>query len=264
MDIKIDQNLGPEFKDKVLSTDSVRRVMNLYYLVDTSGSMVNNGKMESVNQVMPEVIELVADISNSNVDTAEIKVACLTFSTGAHWMYSAPISANDFKWTNCTPAGLTDLGQAYEELEKHLHRDNDLGNNQGHFAPAVILLTDGMPNDDHKGGLEILKKNNWFKHATKVAIAIGTDTKSQVLRDFVGENAAEEAIIRVHDVQTLKDIIRLVSCSVSKVGTSNVSTENKAKENMLGEEIKGELSTHETKQVDGAIDVAPVGDDLFN
>ena len=62
--------------------DAVRRVMNLYYLIDTSGSM-SGSRIESINQVMPEVVQLVADISNSNNDTAEIKVNALCFSTGS-------------------------------------------------------------------------------------------------------------------------------------------------------------------------------------
>ena len=48
------------------------------------------------------------------------------------------------------------------------------------------------------------------------------------------------------------------------VRSINGDKTEKAKEEILGEEIKGRLSTQDTKQVDGAIDVAPVGDDLFN
>lgn len=251
-------------KDELPATDSIRRVMNLYYLVDTSGSMVKE-KIESINQVMPEVVELVKEISDNNADAAEIKVACLCFSTGAHWMYSAPMPAADFKWVPCCAAGLTDLGRAYDELEKHLHKASDLGNTQGHFAPAVILLTDGAPTDDFESAYKRLMQNNWFKHATKVAIAIGTQCDNKVLIDFVGEKAAKEAILTVHDAQTLKDVIRLVSCSVSKVGSSNVSTDQKTKEEQLAEEITGNLGglPNGTTEKDGVLDIKPIGDDLF-
>ena len=247
--------------------DAVRRVMNLYYLIDTSGSM-SGSRIESINQVMPEVVQLVADISNSNNDTAEIKVNALCFSTGSHWMYSKPHAANDFKWIDCKAGGVTDLGHACENLEKHLHRTEDLGSEQGHFAPAVILLSDGAPNDNFEKGYKKLSENPWFKSAAKIAIAIGTEVDNKVLCKFVGEDAAKEAVLTVHDAQSLKDIIRLVSCSVSRHGSAPVSTDNKSQEELLVEDIKSGLkdmpneTTYDKAQ--DVIDVKPLGDDLFD
>lgn len=37
-----------------------RRRMNMFYLIDTSGSMNHNGCIESVNEAMPEIIEIIA------------------------------------------------------------------------------------------------------------------------------------------------------------------------------------------------------------
>lgn len=275
----LDIDMGNDFQDNVNSKDPVRRVMNLYYLVDTSGSM-HGSKIESINQVMPEIVEMVRDISDSNADAAEIKVNCLCFSTGARWMYSQPLKADEFQWLPCTAGGLTDLGRAYTELEKHLHRDSDLGNGQGHFTPGIILLTDGYPTDDHKSGLEALKKNAWFKHAIKVAIAIepprtsGSDEIYKMLpplRDFVGEGAEKEAIYRVEDVDGLKEVIKLVSCAVSKIGSSNPSTDQTTRSEQLNDEIQGGLGENinnnsTTTDTGGGIviDVPPMGDDIFD
>ncbi len=262
-------DLFAELESKPLpGTDAVRRVMNLYYIIDTSGSMKGD-RIESINQVMPEIVQLVAGISNSNNDTAEIKVNTLCFSTGTSWMYSAPVPANDFKWINCQAGGVTDLGAACEELEKHLHKASDLGSSQRHYAPALILLTDGAPTDDFDHGYAKLAKNAWFKSAIKVAIAIGTGVDNRVLCKFVGENAAKEAVITVHDRETLKNVIRLVSCSVSRPGSSLTSTDNKSKEEILVEDIKSGLdemtNTTLNDVVDNVIDIKPLGDaDLFN
>ena len=50
-----------EFDDRPAG-ESRRRKMNLFYLVDISGSMCGD-KIESVNQVMPEAIKIVSEIS---------------------------------------------------------------------------------------------------------------------------------------------------------------------------------------------------------
>lgn len=152
--------------------------------------------------------------------------------------------------------------------QMHLHRTEDLGSEQGHFAPAVILLSDGAPNDNFEKGYKKLSENPWFKSAAKIAIAIGTEVDNKVLCKFVGEDAAKEAVLTVHDAQSLKDIIRLVSCSVSRHGSAPVSTDNKSQEELLVEDIKSGLkdmpneTTYDKAQ--DVIDVKPLGDDLFD
>lgn len=62
-----------------------RRVMTLFLLVDTSGSMTVNGNIGKVNSAIEEMIPLLQEVSDENAD-AEIKVAVLEFSTGCRWV----------------------------------------------------------------------------------------------------------------------------------------------------------------------------------
>lgn len=57
-----------------------RRTMTLFFLIDTSGSMMGN-KIGAVNDAVVNVLPMLDDISKSNPD-AEIKVAALEFSNG--------------------------------------------------------------------------------------------------------------------------------------------------------------------------------------
>ena len=66
-----------------------RRTMVLFFVVDTSGSM-SGAKIGTVNSAIEEVVPELKDISESNAD-AQIKVATLSFSTGARWIDSARI-----------------------------------------------------------------------------------------------------------------------------------------------------------------------------
>ena len=61
--------------------------------------------------------------------------------------------------------------------------------------------------------MEQLRKNNWFKHAIKIAIAIGEDADKNVLAQFTGN---PEAVIEVNDKHTLKMLIRKVSVRASE------------------------------------------------
>ena len=238
-----------EFDDKPAG-ESRRRKMNLFYLIDISGSM-SGDKIESVNQVMPEAIQIVSEISADNKDNAEIAVSALLFSNGTQWLYPEAIDSEDFHWRNQEAWGGTDLGEACIELEKALHREGpkaQLKSTSGHKNPAIILLSDGEPTDNYELGLEKLKKNNWFKSASKVAFGIGKDYNIDNLVKFTG---SKELVIEVDDVESLKGMIKMVSAIVSKVGSQSASAKSNGEQMTQNEEIEGMISAA-TEKYDGA------------
>ena len=195
-------------------TPAPRKVMTLFYAVDTSGSM-RGEKIGSVNSAMEEAVTVdLPDVSSAN-DDAEIRVAILQFSTGCSWITpaSGPIAIGDVIWTDLNAEGVTDLGEACFELDRKLSREEYLASATGAYAPVILLFSDGGPTDEWKKGLEQLKTNNWFKHAIKIAIAIGEQADKDVLAEFTGN---PEAVITVNDKHTLKKLIKKVSVRASE------------------------------------------------
>lgn len=228
-----------------------RRTMTLFFLIDTSGSMEGN-KIGAVNDAVENVLPMLNDISESNPD-AEIKVAALEFSNGAKWLYDEPKLAKDFVWQDVAASGLTSLGEACQELEKKLHRESGfMKNASGSFAPAIILLSDGGSTDDFQSGLAKLKTNNWFKAAIKIAIAIGDDADKEVLKDFTGYS---EAVITVHNIDALKQIIRVVAVTSSQIGSKSSSAGDTTKQDQVVKDVK-----KEAENIDGA-EAAPAPGD---
>lgn len=225
--------------NELAGVPSPRRQLNLFYLIDTSFSMEGQ-KIESINQVMPEVINMVADISENNQDNAKIMVSCLSFNTTSEWMYDKPVEATDFSWTPLTVTGCTQVGEVCKKLEAALHRgskDNPgvMHSETGHKNPCIIILSDGEPTDDWKVEFEKLKHNAWFKAATKLAIAIGNDADTNMLSEFVG---SKELVVGVHNIQGLKKMISTASCSVSKVGSRSAGTSTQSDNDQIIQDIK--------------------------
>ena len=200
------------------SVEVARRTMVLFFVVDCSGSM-SGAKIGTVNSAIEEIVPELRDTSENNAD-AQIKIATLAFSTGAEWIHP-PIAAENFNWTYLDAYGVTDLGEACNQLNEKLSKNAFMGEARGSFAPAIFLLSDGEPTDDYKHGLEKLKKNNWFKKAIKVAIAIGNDANKSVLADFTGNS---ESVITVHSPEALKKWIKFVSVRSSEIGSKSSST----------------------------------------
>ena len=211
-----------------------RRVMVLFFVVDTSGSM-EGSKLGAVNTAIEEVIPAIKEVSEENAD-AQIKVAVLEFSSGARWITeNGPIEVEQFHWNDLKADGVTDFGDMCKALNEKLSTKDKgfMKEASGSFAPAIFLLSDGEPTDDWKKSLTELKQNNWFRAGVKVAVGIGEDFNMDVLKEFTGNI---EAVLKTSNAATLKKMIKFVSVRSSQIASksSNVSDEGKD----LGDEAK--------------------------
>ena len=227
----------------MIETESIpRRQMTLFFMIDKSGSMVGN-KIGSVNDAIKNVLPIIGEISDENPD-AEIRVAALEFSTGVAWKYDRPMEGKDFIWQDVQAAGLTSLGAACTELSSKLSRSGFMSTPSGCYAPAIILLSDGGPTDNFEAGLRDLQNNNWFKNAIKIAIAIGDDADMDVLKQFTGNL---EAVIKVHNLDALKAMIRVIAVTSSQIGSKSSTAGDTTKQEQVVKEV-----TEAVKNTDGA------------
>jgi uncharacterized protein YegL len=195
----------------------VTRTMVLFFITDTSWSMRGN-KIETLNDAIRGVIPEIQKISDSSAD-ANIKISVLKFAKGAEFVYPLPLDVENFKWTDLTTEGSTDFGAACKLLNEKLSRAGGfMSAAGGSYAPVIFLLSDGAPTDSYKRILKELRKNNWFKNAIKVAIAIGDDAKIDVLGEFTG---GVEKVFKVHTPEALRKLIRFVSITSSKVASES-------------------------------------------
>ena len=113
-----------------------RKVLTLFYLVDTSGSM-SGSKIAALNTAVRETLPIIEEISATNSDS-KIKIAVLEFSSGCEWMYPTPREIEDFEWIDLEAGGLTSLGEAYENLSQKLsHSHGFMQEATGSFAPVI-------------------------------------------------------------------------------------------------------------------------------
>lgn len=224
-----------------------RRTMVLFFLVDTSGSM-NGDKIGAVNEAIREVIPEIKDISAENAD-ALIKIAVLDFSSGARWLYERPVDSDQFVWNNLEAGGLTDMGVAFNMLDEKLSRTQFMADAIGSYAPAIFMMSDGAPTDDYKKGLEELRKNKWFKVAIKVAVAIGADANTEILKEFTGN---EECVLTVRSPQALRKMIRFASVTASQIGSksSGVGNDSSADSNQKATDFADQMKTFQQDNTD--------------
>ncbi len=200
-----------------------RRTLIIFYVLDTSGSMKDFGKIGTLNETMRETIEVLKDVSKSNAD-AEIKIAVLKFDSGAQWI-KKPTYLEDMYWDDLKAGGLTDIGEALRELNSKLSREQFMTGKAGLYKPVIIFMTDGFPTDDWESALKtITSENKWFNAATKIGFALGDDSDADVVAKIVGNS---EAVVQTDDLEMFKRLIRFASVSASILnGTSRMANQD--------------------------------------
>ncbi|MDO4571112.1 MAG: VWA domain-containing protein [Planctomycetia bacterium] len=197
-----------------------RRTCPVIFLLDTSGSM-SGTPIGAVNAAMEGILPELVSLNKDNPD-AEIEIAILTFESGTKWVTGNKlVPPQDFAWNDLNTGGLTSMGAAFEDLNKALSVSNGfMRRASGCVAPVLFLLSDGDPTDNYQQSLQVLKENNWYKVAIKVAIGYGEESNDDVLREFTGHS---ETVLHTNDPQDLKKMIRTVAIKSSMVASSRRS-----------------------------------------
>lgn len=213
-----------------------KKSMVLFFLIDCSGSM-GGSKIGTINSVMEELIPELRTIGGAD---AEIKIAALKFSGGSEWMYSEPISADDFEWKPLEAENVTDLGSAFTELNSKLSRNSFMSSPSLSFAPVMILMSDGYPTDNFEKGLEELKRNRWYNAGIKAAVAIGEDADFDILSRFTGN---PDSVVTAHNGEALAKLVKFAAVTSSQIGSRSMrlaETEEdfKTKQETAAEQIR--------------------------
>ena len=127
-------------------------------------------------------------------------------------------------------SGDTQFAKAFSLLNERMSPKKDMQSVSGHFAPVIILLTDGEPTDKIENGiprwkpeLDNLNKNPWFKVATKVAIAISDDAKNAKTFEIITNFASKDCALYAEEIDDLRTLIELVTVSASQLNASGAS-----------------------------------------
>ena len=161
------------------------RPIHFFWVVDCSGSMSYDGKMEVVNTAIEECIPEMASAADNNPN-AQLLIRALQFSSGASWLTVKPVLVEDYSWNPLEANGVTEMGKAFELLAAQLS-----------IPP---MPTRALP--------------PWFKKAVKIAISIGSDADDDVLEDFTGN---KELILQANNAAALAKMIKWASTTASMV-----------------------------------------------
>ena len=193
-----------------------RRPLQFIWVADCSGSMAGT-KIESLNTAIRESIKPMRDVADENPN-AEVLVRAIKFSDGAQWHISQPTEIHDFKWADIDAGGCTDMGKALSMVADAMKTENMPKRG---LPPVLVLISDGLPTDDFKGGLEKLMAQPWGMKAVRIAVGIGEDADLDTMQKFIGNSEVQPLV--AHNVQDLVKKIKWASTVPLKAASNPAS-----------------------------------------
>lgn len=190
------------------------RPLHFIWILDCSGSMSIDGKIQSLNSAIREAVPHMKHVADENPN-AQVFVRALRFSTGAAWHIGSITPVQEFDWVDLEPQGITDMGQALEMLSEELHIPPM---SERSLPPVLVLVSDGQPTDDFDAGLSKLLSLPWGKKAVRMAIAIGDDTDMEVLQRFI--NNPDIKPLQASSPEMLVKHIKFVSTAVLQAASA--------------------------------------------
>lgn len=154
-------------------------------LLDTSGSMSEGGKIQALNMA---VRDMLAGFLTGRGGDLVIHCCVIAFGNNRAEVHMPlqPVADVVRQWRDVGAEGNTPLGAALQ-LTVSLVEDRDLIPARS-WQPTIILVSDGIPNDEWKDPLEKLIKSDRASKASRFAVAIGTDADEGMLERFKSED----------------------------------------------------------------------------
>ncbi len=184
------------------------RILPVILLADVSGSMKVDGKIESLNSAIKQMLPDFAEESDNRV---EIHVAVITFGNDKAELHLSLTPAKDVQWKQLCAQGRTPLGAALKLAKRVIEDDSVIPGTA--YRPALILISDGIPTDEWKTPLKELLMSNRASKADRFAMAIGADADMNILNAFLDNNG--QPVFKADEGSKIRRFFQWVTMSVS-------------------------------------------------
>ena len=184
------------------------RILPVVLLLDTSGSMEQDGKIETLNQAVNEMIKSFKGLDSTN---AQIAIAIYTFGGSAN-QYLPLCKPSECGQVNLEADGMTPLGAALNMAKTLIEDKTEIDSRS--YRPIVVLVSDGMPNDDWEVAFNNFKNDGRTSKCCRMAMGIGVldaTPEYQMLCEFVSN---EEKVFTPKDTREIMKFFNYVTMSV--------------------------------------------------
>ena len=189
-------------------TRSTPRPLPLILLADVSGSMEPEGKIETLNQSVRDMLSTLSDQEDMRAD---VQVCVVAFG-GTARIHAKLQSAGSLQWADMPADGGTPIGAALSLAAELIEDKTEIPSRA--YRPIIVLVSDGHPTDDWKAGYDRLLLSERAQKADRLAMAIGSDADEVMLEQFMSDSSI--GVFHANDAAQIRQFFRYVTMSVTQ------------------------------------------------
>ena len=191
------------------------RMLPVILLLDVSGSMSYDAKMDELNSSVKEMLE---SFQKEQIVQAEICVSIITFGSEVK-VHTELTPARDIQYTDMVANGMTYMGRALDKAYEMIEAKTKIPKNA--YRPVVVFVSDVVPNDDHQED-ELYKfaSQGRSSKCDRWSLAIGADADTGMLKKFLYH--PEKEVCYVEDAADIHKFFRFISsCTIQRSQSKN-------------------------------------------
>ena len=192
----------------------IAKKLPVILLLDVSGSMSG----EKIDTLYDSTLEMIDTFVSEQINETIIDVSIITFGSTVelHTPYTSVVDLQRNGLHQFKASGMTPLGTALTMAKDMIDDKNTTPSNI--YRPAVILVSDGMPNDSWEVPLSNFITTGRSSKCQRFAIAIGNDVDENMLEKFTGDKST---VFLAENASDISRCFQKFTMSVSTRATSN-------------------------------------------
>ncbi len=187
------------------------RALPVILLLDTSGSMRQDDKIDVLNE---SVSEMIAELTSVDAGHGFITLTVIAFGGDEANVVERNVPVSTISFTPLRAGGRTPMGRAFT-LARELIEDRDEISSKA-YRPTIALVSDGLPVPALTDELELLVDSDRGSKSSRFALAVGADADRQMLARFASNGGVHEA----SEAAEIRNFLQWVTNTVTQVTLS--------------------------------------------
>ena len=237
--------------DPMKFTTNVAKPFPVFLLLDVSGSMdavidpentkrtgkkvfddgqeweIVEGGTTKIQLLNDAVRKMIASFKLEEKMETKFLVSIITFGDTAQ-LHLPPTRASEIKWNNLSAYGKTALGATLRLAKEQIENKEVIPSRA--YRPTVVLVSDGVPNDDWKPAMKSFVHEGRSSKCFCVAMGIGDDADMSVLNSFIKntpylaqqeENKVPNKVFHADDAEHIHEFFEKVTMTVTTRSNSS-------------------------------------------
>lgn len=187
------------------------RSLPVVLLLDTSGSMREDDKIDVLNDSVTEMIE---ELTETDAGHRFITLSIITFGGDSATVVTNNVPVADIEYSSLKANGRTPMGDALRSA-RELIEDRQAFPSRS-FLPTLALVSDGIPTDPSwEPELELLINSERGQKATRFSLAIGADADRELLARF-----SDGEVHEASEAGEIRKFLRFVTTTITQATLS--------------------------------------------